>query len=894
MNPGGWRTALRISARETRRAKGRSALVLAMIALPVAALAFAAVSFDTFRLTAAERLDRQLGSNDAELTWLGGSIRQDLTGDNWDITRPEYEADQPDAGAVAALLPPGSRIAPYATPSWRTLLAPGDVVDLEFREFDLADPVTDHLGVLLAGRLPADRTEALATRRALDRLGLTLGDRMEPLDGGPSHTVVGIVELPENLGEAVVVPPGTGSQPGGRWLVDTPGELNWATVQRLNAAGLLVVSRSVRDAPSDPAAGLPTPPSGGSTEEISVGVLVGGLGLLEVVLLAGPALAVGALRRRRDLALVAANGGTPAHLRRIVLADGLLLGGGGAVVGLAVGVAAALTGRHLLELYVFQARSGSPRFFPAALLAIAGLALVAGLLAALVPAFTAARQDVVTALTGRRGLVRSRRRWLVGGLALTAAGTALAMFGASRPTTSLILGGLVLAEIGLVLCTPSVVGLLARVGRFLPLAPRIALRDTARNRAAAAPAISAVLAAVAGSVALGAYAASSDTRQFGIGEPTVPPGYVHVSFRTVSSGAPTPPRDRVAAAAESHLPVTALAELRFPACPDASGPARYCSVAALVPPEQACPYQAGQATEREQRLALVDPRCERPSDYVEGPPVVGTVVDDGSGLSALTGASSAQISRAAETLRAGGVVVTDPRLISAGQVSLELRRETENRPEVDRTVVRLPAYALDCPFGVAREIISPATLAGLGLGSEPAGYLVATSRPPDARQRAAFAAAMREIAPLTVVEVVDERGTTTTPTLLVLAGAAGLITLGAAGMATALAAAEGRADLSTLAAIGASPRVRRLLAMSQAGVIAGLGSLLGAAAGLTAAVAVLTAMNQSLGPIWPADPPYPVVVPWLTLGVLMLVPVAAVLGAGLLTRSRLPIERRIE
>jgi len=55
------------------------------------------------------------------------------------------------------------------------------------------------------------------------------------------------------------------------------------------------------------------------TRTLAGGVLVAGLALLEVVLLAGPAFAVGARRRQRQLALVAANGGTPAHVRRIVL-----------------------------------------------------------------------------------------------------------------------------------------------------------------------------------------------------------------------------------------------------------------------------------------------------------------------------------------------------------------------------------------------------------------------------------------------------------------------------------------------------------------------------------------------------------------------------------------------
>jgi hypothetical protein len=57
---------------------------------------------------------------------------------------------------------------------------------------------------------------------------------------------------------------------------------------------------------------------------IAIAALVIGFGLIEVCLLAGTAFAVGARRQVRDLGLVAAAGGEARHVRRIVLAQGVV------------------------------------------------------------------------------------------------------------------------------------------------------------------------------------------------------------------------------------------------------------------------------------------------------------------------------------------------------------------------------------------------------------------------------------------------------------------------------------------------------------------------------------------------------------------------------------------
>jgi putative ABC transport system permease protein len=211
------------------------------------------------------------------------------------------------------------------------------------------------------------------------------------------------------------------------WLVDTPSAFTWPDVQRLNEFGLLVRSRAVLlDPPHRPEDDTQR------RRTLTLGGLVAGLGVLEVVLLAGPAFAVGARRRQRELALVAVGGGTPAQLRRIVLADGAVLGGATAVLGVLVGVALALAGRPLVTEHLTHYRAGGYRAYPLALAGVAAVAVLTGLLAALVPAFVAGRQDVIATLPGRRGVLRSRKRWLALGLATAATGATVATYGASR------------------------------------------------------------------------------------------------------------------------------------------------------------------------------------------------------------------------------------------------------------------------------------------------------------------------------------------------------------------------------------------------------------------------------------------------------------------------------
>ena len=118
--------------------------------------------------------------------------------------------------------------------------------------------------------------------------------------------------------------------------------------------------------------------------------------------------------------------------------------------------------------------------------------------------------------------------------------------------------------------------------------------------------------------------------------------------------------------------------------------------------------------------------------------------------------------------------------------------------------------------------------------------------------------------------------------LLIVAGVAAFVTLVGVAISVALSAAEGRADLATLAAVGAPPRRRRALAAAQALLVAGLGCALGVAFGTFVAYAARTTTGS---------PDF--VIPWTNLAITAIaVPLLAVLVAALFTPSRLPLVRR--
>ncbi|MFF7204038.1 FtsX-like permease family protein [Streptomyces sp. NPDC008141] len=943
-----WRAAIRIARRDAWRYKGRSFLVLAMIALPILGVSAADLTLRSAELSTAQTMERKLGAADARLDdpGMGGSpLMQSPNGDNYMPVGNFDNRPYPEGkGDVSKALPAGSTSLPDTTGRAKLRTAHG-LLNTEVREIKASDPLVKGMLTVTDGRFPTKDDEVAATTHFLENSDLKVGSKVTARGLDREYTIVGAYELPDALdADQINALPGalltpldkalekTGlpsSSSSTTYLVKVSGGFTWNMVKAANAKGVKVESRAVAlDPPADSEVPLFQQEGWGNFEQstaakaaaLAAAGTVVGLAMLEICLLAGPAFAVGARRSRRQLGLVGANGGDRRHIRAIVLSGGLVIGIAAAVVGTILGLLLTFALRPVLENYM-GARFGSFDIRPLELLGIGLLAVFTGVMAALVPAITSSRQSVLASLTGRRGVRKSSRVLPVIGLVAVTLGAAIALYGSTMTDQFIVVaGGSALAELGIVALTPALVGLFGRTGRILPLSPRLALRDAVRNRGRTAPAVAAVLAAVAGTVAVATYAASTDAQSKADYEARLPHGAVSVMIDE-DGGRDVP---SVRASVQKLLPVDVRADVDRVSVGKAGcsmydggeGCGRY---EVIVPLANQCPLwrtdpahpnddPSEKFSKAERRKLAKDPRCLTSDEvsYTDS----GLLVGDAKLMQVLGIDDPA----AEKALAAGQIVSFDKRNVDTkGKIGIRLITDTkaadeaqEKGKEAPGELKSFPAYQVDAQqksYGVAM-IMSPATAKAAGVRTVPFGAYYSTDKMPSSEQRQQLDAELDKTGSEVNLHVEEGYTSENSIILLALTVFAGLITIGAAGIATGLAQADAEADLKTLAAVGAPPRVRRTLSGFQCGVVAAMGVVLGSAAGVLPAIGLrLTEKRQELkwyeqaldqGYAGSDSLPYvPILVPWATLAALLIaVPVGAALLAALVTRSRGALSRR--
>lgn len=804
---------LRLAWREVTRHRRRSLLVCVLVGLPV----MISVAVSTLYVSGGDSYSSgdRFGAAHARVTWQGHPAGPES------MVYPE-QAPPPEAISRDEALRRARQISDRAVvpieQAWTSLVS-GKRAWLAYVQIsEFGNQLTHGLVTLNSGRL-ARAADEVTVSAYLHARGVAIGDRV--ILGGEGLTVVGVSDETQPSvsirPEAQVITdandpdPNAGPENGVRpweFLIGGP-EPTSGEIAAWNQAGFEVETASSLDT-STPSA----------EERQLIAIIVTAL-VIEVVLLAGPAFAVGVRRQRHDLALLAVAGGDARHLRRTVLFQGLALGTVASIFGAALGL---LAGRLTIPVANhFGATFGAFDISWPTVIAAACLGIAAAGGAAFLPARQASRTDVTTALAGRQPDPKVTAGWPIIGAAILAVSVigslaAPTMRGAIVAPSSITSDfanawWAVTAVIGAILLTPWLIRMAARLGRWLPLPLRLALRESDRHRARTAPAIAAVMASVSAVAALG-IGSSSDAaaRPDDVYWQPGPTGTLQIHGRHV----------------EAIIEQVAK------------------STGVRLTPLQSIPM----ATVLGHSSAYED----------EGLPVA---VADVPTLAAW-GIPVSEAQRRA--LATGKALVAAAVATDGGQVPVDIHDFSESEPRL-----MLPAFAekLRTPAGfapVAGMVIAPETARTLHL--KVSTETAIADRPASELdiQAIKVAAATASPASWNLAVIRPPAKPTYFWAFVVLAFAGTAAVLIGTFSATALTLTDASADLRTLGEVGAAPRTRRLVAGSHALLIALLGAGLGVLVGLTpgiVAARLLTTTGNYSG--WTLD------IPWLLFGLLVIV-----------------------
>jgi putative ABC transport system permease protein len=804
----------RVAERDIRRHRGRSALVVLLILLPVAAMV-GAVAIIRTTSPSQERHDvARMGRADLLAQGVSESV-------------------------LWTYLPDGSTIEPLAWADGAQIVLPGSKPSISLRGMVL-DGLSQGMLTLTEGRPPTGVHEVAISPATATLAGVGLGGQIT-LEGSSPATVVGMVENELSLGErAVVVDPVAlplGSKEFESWLValppgSDPDAIVNATIDpETGAQNVIIQSR---------ASGRLGIIGGDGSSQFLV---LGSLALVEAALVASAAFAVSIRRRQRELGLLAATGATPGQLAGTVVAEAAILGLVATVAGVLVGITGSLALTPWLD-ELTQRRNPPLLVDIGALVGPAVIGFVAAMIAAIVPARTVSRVPVLVSLSGRRPPEAPARRSLRIGLAAVALSVGMTLLGANlrlngSETVSLVLmiGGAVLGTLGFGACGPWLLERLEGVAVRLPLASRIAFRDTARARSRSSPIVTAVLASFAATVALGTWTVSRDAANAAEWRPYLYPEQL------ILRGAGAEAAAAEVAQLEGAINSTPTTVLRIPApgwfsieAPDA----RDANGNVIKFGEE--PYQV-------------------PFQFQELS--VGTP-----GTLAIAHAESA-----ASDLAAGKLIVLWHEPVVLDEVEIVLWDDPEAPAPTRR--VRMPATVIvsQTGGGIRGGLIHESAAEELGFEPWPETDYIITFDRHVTEADVAMAAEIAGTYPDTFADASFAPQRPDESFRVLLIALALLFALSVTGVAIALGEAESRPEQRSLLALGAEPRLRRRIAAARAGVLALLAGILAVPAGLL--------------PVWGllASREAPFVVPLLeVVGAVAALPLLAIVGAWLLSR----------
>ena len=752
-----YRATARIAWRQAKRAPARSALVIALVGLPIAALVFASTVIATAVITPEDSANGELGTADFG-----------------------FYASVEDVPTILNALPAGSEVVTELRSETRIEGLSFEVSTVFAYPVPADAPVLRGVYHFASGRAPRSPGEAAVHPDTLRRFGSSIGDTISV--GGADLEVTGtVVQQLRYSASTMVIGPGTtlpamDPPTSSRIRVSLPrGADLHAAVERIRGVASQIETRAMWAAARESSQSFATLAAFG----------VGGVSLLLTGLIVAAAFAVGVRRQLRSLGLLAAVGGERRHMRSMVLLGGMTLGLTGSVIGTGVGLIGALAAQG--SLHRFSDSVTGP-------LAINWTALAGALLlgtlsasaAALVPSRAAGRMSVLSALLGRLPKPRSAGRFAWAGVAVFGIGLPLTAVGTRQEDSPILAVGLGALVGGLLLSIPLLVSMLGRFAHLLPGAWRLAARDAARHgRRTAAALAAATLALTAGVGALSAAAGEEEQlRQ----NRSMGDNHILVSFKPTGSETkgsaepqPTGPSPRLYEDLKSAFPDAVIASIQPLASPTVGG-ADVGTIATIGGGRRrdgstiyGVPYLASPDLLR--ALKIDDAPASRR----------GSVVAVGEG----------------STSRGSVLLITNPTGTDEGLLEMQV-------PAVE---AKGPRYSDDT---IPRFLVSPLTAQELGLVAAPAtSLLLAQPRALSVRERdevKVLVARHSDVQISTAFDVVPATIALRVPAVAL----SGLFALAILATGLALVSAESRKDKAILVAVGAPPSTRRKIAGANA------------------------------------------------------------------------------
>lgn len=860
-----WRVSLKMARRDALRYKGRSALVIVMVALPVAmivgGLAFAATTMRSLE----ERLPWMLGSSQAVIQSIStDKVNQGVDGQSqWGYDETLSEAER-KAKPIPGFTEGGTVAERTAALS---AIIPGTIVPVQAGDFRWVngqrqprgtaiylDPTVD-LGEklrLTSGRWPTSKAEIVVTPAGIDH-GMPSSGMVEVKAGSSSSTVT-IVGVANVFDADIGMPDVLTTEPfaddlstlwSTTWLIQRSEPVTWSEVRKLNEYGLAITSR-------DPILNPPLPselPGVGWDQEAAfdqetklMAAIFGAVLFLVTALLVGPAFAVSAGRQRRSLALAASNGAEVRQLRRSVLGSALVLGVLAALTGAVVGPLVVLAGVAVWH----QMRPWSTLFGPLDVPILASVivvvcAILAALTAALIPALRLGRLDIIGVMKGQNVSPRHSRLLPIIGAVLFGLGAVALFVAVSGNSSAAGVAGVFGLVTGSVCLIPLLLVIAGGLASRFPVAVRMATRDAARQRHRSAPTVAALM---AGSALLATFAIGLESNsrfQASHYEPQTVAGegqmYIDLAQREIIAS-------QVAALAPTWrlVPQPNITAEWNGAEPPASEP-----WVSVVPP--GC------------TIAAATPMLSFPNGEVPPSDPCQRISTSGyktsNNHSEISVMPAAEITRrfqlqgqAAEAVAKGAALVADPAILTDGRLSVLIGTFRSDSATGNAQIIGTPKQvtipAIVAPADAGSRGALPGHV-GLVLSSEfttehdistvQSEFHVYDTRGGITR---ADQKKVEETLSDSGVYVQVERGYERPDKWLMLGvmGIAGLLLVIVTLISTALALAEQQADMGTLAAVGATKGTRRRFAAAQAATVAVIGGVLGIAIGLVAGVAI--------------------------------------------------------